>query len=707
MAINSRAINSAALNSTLATGDFGTFVGTVVTFEQSVGISFTGTVVTFEQTVDLLSEFSAGTVVTFTQNVVNTFATQTVVTFRQTVIDSSVLSFYDKNNYDVRVIIGDHTLLTTDLGRNANGLCDNLTISGTTTQARNATFSFIPPESAVVLEQFQGERVVIEMRNTGPWEPVFFGYVNLPSLDFISRKITLSCDDNRKTRLNSFDIGATGLGLYSEEVLGTITSLSDKAEKILQTISYDFNYNRYGDPTLTSWDVKATPDHTVVPSDALYIVNPTVEYTNRNQTLNSVTVTVNHTYQRLHHQVMGLSWPGYDNFLQDFWAVGKPSFPQKQAVMSAANNGGWIVPSSLSVNFIDIWPAQSFDLGAGGFIVWEPNKVTNETKGRTAFSGYLKDGLGAFVQVGNPARIVPQYDPVLDSEGNQIQDVVRTTTELTSAFLCRGANWGAVKHFAQTVTESYQVSMTAPQSVSKYGEVPQTKIITITDEFDTDIWDRTSNDFAFNFYLDKKLNPTAFLNAADVAFAQAKHDILLQHRDVHVGWSFVGLKPAVDLCDTIDVTIDQTALGSTASIHAIGTVKTLTHNINFNTLEARTNVSLVLSRASGSAVTEDALVLPPITIDSSYIGTPQALTLGTHLGKNPDPLVNPAAQYYNGWIGNKEIKDNRGVINRTTYQESFIVDYPAIPDELRQAKVYTADSTINIDIPNDLLEVSF
>lgn len=618
-------------------------------------------------------------------------------------------TFFQKNGYDVEISIGSY-LINTSNERLDYGLCDQLTISCATNQSRTAVFSFIPPEDTVELEQFQGEEVNIMIRTANGWIQAFFGYVETPSLNFLSRKITLECSDQRANRVIQLPPGVvSSIGTYSEAVFGRSKDASEELEKRLQTVASDFDFDSYGNYQLTPWLPKTIPDFTITSSEVRYIDNPSVAYTNRVKTINTINLTVRYTYQRLHQQAVNFNWPGYDDFLRDWWNNGKPSFPTKETISTCATTGDWKVVSPNGVNYVSIWPAQGFASG-NGFIIWQPNVVDNVYKGRTKFAGYLKDSTGNFVtDGGTPAKLVPVYEPVLDANGKQIMDIVKTTIIDTSHNLCRGASWTSALRFAQSVTEEYTIKLYANQSIAKYGVIDSYEFVDLSDPYEVTKWENSGERALTiqNYYVNQKNNYSSLFQAIGVSLNKARHDILDLHRDVTVTFTTTPTpRPEIDLKHTVDVTINQAAIGSTASIHAKGKVAAVSHHIDFGTLEAFSEITLRLSRAQFSA-TSDVWSVPLPTEDPSYIGTPQTINLGTHIAINPDPAVTPGAEKWTGWICNGETTTQTNTIQRTTFTEGFIVDFPPIPDSLRNEITYYSDSGFNLAIPNDVLEISF
>ncbi len=99
--------------------------------------------------------------------------------------------------------------------------------------------------------------------------------------------------------------------------------------------------------------------------------------------------------------------------------------------------------------------------------------------------------------------------------------------------------------------------------------------------------------------------------------------------------------------------------------------------------------------------------VPAVVENPAYIyNTLRSIVLQTYIAQDPVYTTALAAYQY-GWFCNAEIKDNTGLKKRTQYPEFLTLDYPEIPDSLRKELTYTSNSTFNVAIPNDFLEVSF
>lgn len=711
MTVNTYAVNTEPVNGLLGY-NFGSFEGPVITLKQRVGYNADTEAlkaITLKQRVYLRSHFS-GTAITLKQRVTSNY-TGAAVLFKQKVTDPSIKTFYDKYLFDVEAIIG-KMHITTSLKKHENGFCGELSITGTVGQARSATFTIIPPETIVDIEYFQGQEVIINIKDADGWKPVFTGFVDVPIINLLERKITFQCTDRRNDRIIALGrVVVDTIGYYSNIVFGASSDLADELDKRLKTIPYDFDFDNYGNYQLTAWQPKTTPDY-IMDNNKVAYKDVNVEPTNRSKTINRININVTYNYQRLHQRPVTFVWPGYSEFFPDYWNQGRPSFPTKEMIDAAARDTDWKVVSPNGVNFVEVWPAQGFS-GNGfdsGAVVWQPNLVEKEYKGRTRFVGYLKDPVtGIFITAGNPAKLFPVYEPVLDVNGNQVMDVVKETITDTSSFLCRGATWTSALRFAQNIQESYNLSLYAPQSSSKFGFIDSFETYNITDDYDTSSWEGSDTiTVTVNpFYINKKLSYDTLNQTIYTALNKAKTELLKLHRDFVVSFKTPRPSPKIDLKHTIQLDIDESSHNSTAYLLVKSKVGSFTHYIDFIEGDAYTQVSLYVSRAQGSSTNTAFNINRPIE-NPNYIISNEVITLGTHLGLNPDPQVTAGADQWDGYVGNREIFIDGGAgSNRTQYNEAFIVNFPAIPETLRGQITYTSTGNYTINIPNDTLSAGF
>jgi hypothetical protein len=740
-------LNSFTLNRDTLNGNdvFLTGSGLLISFEQNVLRLGSGTLISFEQNVELLITGS-GKLIGIEQNVV-VEGSGTCIRFEQKVTNTSDSAFFLRNNYDCDIFIGGYQIPK-------NKICDNISVSHSEGAAASCTFSLLAASGVQDLNAYRGQSIYVNIRDLTGTYRVFTGFVNVPSLDFIEKKIKFTCTDRREAQINKFPYLLISLiGQYSNEVFGIPKDQKDELEKRLETIPASFDFDNYGNPGLTLWAPKTTADFTLGASQ-IYYEKPNVTYTDGEKVTNTIHLTVGYRYQRLHQQLVQISWPGYQDFLVDWFNQGTPSFPQKETIRSAANTGSWKPVGN--VVYTDLWPAGGF-----GSVQWQPNEVQHTYVARTT-AVPIKDANGVI-------RVVETF--VLDPNGHKIYDIASTTIIDTSSNLARGARWTAARKFSQNLTELYDLKIYSPQAVTKFGEVPAMETVVVNDPFDEQIWANNPSNYAAssatstcnnaftdatgyakgaltitvaasgtgiikqrslitfkddssagyytvtsgdidvsvggtltiqapglgsallpgqhqivpalagtvstdNFYFDNKPNYVKLLTALGVSYDKAKTTLLKAHRNVTVNFRRSIWAP-IDLKHTVETTATQVACK--------GKVSSFTHTIDVQTGEAYTDVTLSLSGSSASDSATPFVLYKPFE-DSSYIGTPQTIALGTHNGMDPDPTKNPQAANWNGYIGNKTTYNQLGMPNRTRFTEAFIVDYPPINNLLRYDK---------------------
>ena len=238
--------------------------------------------------------------------------------------------------------------------------------------------------------------------------------------------------------------------------------------------------------------------------------------------------------------------------------------------------------------------------------------------------------------------------------------------------------------------------MQAPQSQTQYGTVAQDITYAAQSEFDVSEWENYGtytphSSLSGTYFFDKDTNRTDFKNASNVALLIAKNKILESHRDTRVSFS-VPMLPEIALHETVELSTDV--------ISCKGKVFSITHVFDMSTTEAYTEATLVLSKSEGSQ-SESGLVVNTIAADTAYLPT-GTITLGNHFGE--DPSTSPGSENWNGMIGNAFVP---GQLGKTKFTEQFIVDTPAVPEDVRNEKVRTTSQSFDIALLDDDLTITF
>lgn len=666
MTINAKIINTGSINSA---SDVIYAQGLILSFEQSIEVLAVGSILTFEQTVNLKTT-AEGLILSFEQSVV-TKLIYPLITFEQTVVDQDApsYSFFRRNDWYTRITI-DGSIVPDRYLRGSWNYIHN--------ESNNALFDFsIQPDLGIQdLYQYQGSAVTCDVITANGTFRIFTGYIDIPVIDVMNEWITLQCSDNRESRFAAGEINPASIGYYSTSVFGAAdpNDLISQITNRLSTVTSSLDWDGYGVPYLTPWIPKATADVTL--SDSfVYRQQPQIRFESKEQIVNQVNINFTYNYQRFHAGAASYVWNIPYNG-REFLTV-SPSMLKKEMVESAIDAAGW--PLRGSVGYTPVLKAGIYNIG-GVTVVWSTTQTQYTVVPKTST---------------NP---VPGGDPipVTDNTGQPVYKAVATSATDLSDVFCFGAAWNAIRRWSQNITESYTLTVTAPQSIAAYGLSNKTQSASFTDIDNSASWDdspRDNRSLAVEpYYNNQTLTLSEYVNATNTLINQARATILRSHRDTRCKFQRF-IWPEIDLRHTVEL--------STTRIDCRGKVVGIKHNLNIGTGEAYSEIDLALFRATGSQA-ETPLVTPTRPADG-IAPFSAAYALGSHYGL--DPSV-PAAVNWTGHIGNKYITERitSGFnTKRTQYQESFIVDTPDIPSAYRDQRTITTAATYNIAIPDNTL----
>lgn len=569
-------------------------------------------------------------------------------------------SFFQRTGYDVFLTIAGSAIPR-------EWIIDSIKVSKSENQSTLATFSLLHPIGVQSPESYQGATVTIDIRVAEGIYRIFTGIIDVPELDLINQITTYRCTDNRENKIKALSTGyIASIGYYSSKAFGDPKDQTEELNKRLSTIPYSMDFDNYGNPTLTPWLPKSSPDFTLLPSQ-LYYIDPRVDFSSRIKTINTVTISFDYSYQRLHQQSLAYNIQVYDS-LVSWFSDGRGTFPTRDMVRGAATGVGWTLNGD--IDFTPLWEAQGFNY-QGGVVIWQPNQVESTYTPKT-------DALGNVIK---------------DSSGNPIQQQSSITITDTSSNLCLGASWSCFLRFGQNMTERYSLSLSAPQSVAKYGVIEEQESYSSTAEYDNAIWEKSTNFADGNFYTDQDYTRGDINNAFLCVMNKAKTSLLASHRDVNVYFKKF-LWPQIDLKHTV--------LVSTTPLEAKGKVMSIEHDINVQTTEAKTTITLALSRITGSA-SDSALSLPARPSEDAYIGDVAKKALGIHLGVDIADYPNANGYFGNIWVNGTATTAGY----KTNYPEAMVVDTPDIPSTLRDTRTVYSSASYTVAIPNDHLVVRY
>lgn len=389
-------------------------------------------------------------------------------------------TFLSKNGWDIFIYINGNLLDRSIIG-------DSILISRKENSAASLKFTIIPPWGTENAEQYIGKPIFVNIMKLVGGAPIlyraFTGWVDTPIIDLIERKILYECSDRRRQQIMQLPyVNISNIGYYSKYVFGDAQDQEDELNKRIQTIPYSFDFDQWGNPTLTAWYNPSQTNWTYTNSDVYYEPYPKVEYRSRQSKVNTVLINIRYTYKRLIQQVASVTWSGWADFIT-WHNQGTPTFPTKTMVQSAANSSSWF--PIRPINFVNLWPA-----GAYSGVLWQPNEVINNYVPLTTATivPYYATPSSAPQTTWPDGKEHAMNQTVLDSSGNPIMVLQSSTIIDKSSNLCRGASWFAAKHIVQSITEYYPLQINSPAGISAYGKVLKQENITINDSYDSSGW---------------------------------------------------------------------------------------------------------------------------------------------------------------------------------------------------------------------------
>jgi len=650
--------------------------GEIIVLSQVVGVPTGGTLITLNQTVEL-HQTAAGKLLAVDQSVSAT-ATGIIARLAQRVRRAA--DDYQFKQPDGALLGWDGFDLTVSVGGNTvdDMLTGDVTITRREGDSTLATIMLIPPMGVQNINQYHGKSVIITASAVNRSKIIYTGVVDVPEIDIINETITLQCTDSRTEKNNALSESfVRGVGYYSDAVFSSADDLNAELEQRLETIPYAWDYATDGTGRLTAWEPKSTPDY-ILTDESIFRRNPSVTVLSRGRVTNKITCTFTYNYQLLRHRERNYSfdsglWMAY----YDIWGLPPSNIDLKQAIDSA----GWPYDN---YNFEGLDPAGRYTINGVSYY-WSPITRTGDV-----VATQKKDANG---------------NPVVDQNGEPVYDYNRdnqTSIDNTNLYAQKAA-WKASKRWSQNITETIECTLQAPQSIAQYGEVSSEVSYGTADEYDASDWENyiahanppsSATQTANGDYVIKKTTDiNAFNNMVLTGLNREKTKIIKGHRDNRVNFETPAW-PDVELFHTIQTTADK--------VTTKGKVSEIKHTFDTIELFASTEIELSLSQSIGST-TNDPIVLParPALVDST--NTPSTIKLGTHtipLGGAQDP----------DWAGYifQELKKPGGTFTLGAKTPvAMIVDTPAIEDESRDTKEIAASKNYNIEIRNDLLQVTF
>lgn len=637
--------------------------GVIVSIEQNVVNRDSGVIASIEQDVQL-KQRDSGVIVSVEQNVRAT--------------DGGIICEIEQSVRDVSEPVKEWDAILTIGGKEIDHkyITGQIHVQSRESDAALMTVTLQPDLGLQDLTFYQGKLITLDIIKDGKVSRIYSGKVDIPEVDIIDERITLRCTNTRKELDNALPASLVdGIGHYSSALFSESDDQADELSKRLETVEACLDYDPYLKPHFTYWQPKTTPDFTIDDAN-IYLRDPKVFVTSRGRIVNRVDIDLDYQYQRLRHRERNFQ---FDSELTacEYDAWGLP--PSVQMLRQAIEGAGW--------PFTEL---QTVGLDPGGSYNCYGSTVYYSPISRQAELQEKKDADGNVVK---------------DSNGNPVyEQVSRETTNYTDVY-ATSATWKAATRFSQNINERVSLSIQAPQSIAQYGEVKVSESFGVRSEFDDE-------DFAnFSSYSPPPSDFTLSANGDYIKDADSENGARSQwnqllggvvhkalakirgsHRDNYVNIQ-VPVWPEIDLRHTVEATGGR--------IKFKGKVREISHYIDVVEKEAYTELEIALSRSIGTASPANISITRPTVEDATnYVTT---IKYGTHT----IPLNGTQNPNWTGYI----LKQKANVSSLSPIglktPVAMVVDTPDIDDASRNDKEVITTQIEEINIRNDLLEITF
>lgn len=681
MALNGGSLNSHAVNAPAIPPSFVSDTGTgTINIEQIVAAKATGTI----NIVQKVGKKGAGTVNIVQAVAVHYTGTGTislaqackskatkVINIQQKVVDNTVVDFHSRNGYEPLLFIGGSAVSTDEI-------YGQISVVFREDEAPQLKFTLIPPRGTQDIRSYRGKPVILSIRQGTSNTRVFTGKINTPDVMIIDQKIRFNCslDVTQEVEDNVSQEFINSIGFYEDSMFSTPRKKIDELRDRISTVPQVMGWNAEGGLDVHNIAPKATANYTLGNSD-VYRDSLDYVFSSQQRYINKVKITAKYTHQRLHHQEITFNANmGVSSFCN--WALQKFTPMRRDLMLNAINGAGW---PATAIQFTDFFSGGYYNC-SGGTIGYIPVSCETATRPTT-------DDQGGGIKI----------------NGNSQFEAFATKCSDANANLCLGVSWRGSQRFGQNIEREYTMTVEAPQSIDDYGTKLREETYNLTDAFNAGEWEdyskyssnapagfsKTGTD-GRNFWVDTPTQISKFSKAVDVLLNRAKATILKSHRDDKVMFKR-SLWPTITLGDTVEL--------DTNRVDCKGKVYEYTHTMDINTGEAYTNVTLVLSRSTGSA-SDDTLALP--SIDLSAINpyyTPASINYSANYGVDVNEVTNPS-----GYYGNHLQQSGRG-LRITSVPVTFVVAIPEITSYIRKKATATNTNSFDVSIPNDTLTIYF
>jgi len=598
-------------------------------------------------------------------------------------------------------------------------LVGDLTITRGENEASLLDFTIMPAKGQQDIIEYQGWDIIVDYTDnvTRKSSRIYTGKIDIPEVDLISGLITYRCTDNRKEILNSLSRSKVEqIGYWSDDLFGDVEDQAEEIERRLETVQQSLDADRYGVMRLTSWTPNTIAD-IVFDDSSIYRRKPTISVISRGRVVNEVKIDLEFQYQRLRQRERDYNFaPFSTNSLCAYFTLATP--PRKEMIRAAIDSAGWHYRGlELTDSLCSAGSLYNCKIFGAGYVYYPCGY----------YEGYYRDK--TYLERQEDGSLVSK--PVLDANGAVKQEFVRTSYTQTNHLYAHSATWTAAKRFSQSISEQVTLTVSAPKSIEQYGKVSKEISAGVRAEYDQidDVENidnyqypllpdyEISNGYVVNVKTGSrtslsvaKSNPSTYFwpvsangdyvidlsgvddgssrwgNTFQAVVNRAITEIAKSHRNNVVSIE-VPIQPDIELTNTVETSGNW--------VQCKGKVAAIRHTINMTDREAYTEIDIKLSRIRGNGgyswtINSDQ-VRPQSRGDSASSVSPINL-----------PITYIAA-------GDEITEADKGLIVKTGSKKptAFVVDTPEIEEYSRDTREYVAEHTVNIDLRNDPLTISF
>lgn len=387
---------------------------------------------------------------------------------------------------------------------------------------------------------------------------VFTGRVDLPVYDPVTRLIKLSCTDdlqNAVARLTKAEIEHLTGGQYHAGAQGVIDEHWQYAEALMETVAGSLDCGPSGAPRVTLWD--GLPVWRTFAQGDVIDATPGIELPRRREICNRVNISYEYRYYRLRERHAWLSWSasiiGVDAYASGY------RLPSYGDALSALQGTGWEILS-------------------------------------TAYAtGYTLVSIGK--PIGAPAG----------ADGDWWINGGGGISNLSAHLALR---------YAQTVTESYVLTVSAPASVAANGLMAQDLRGALATSWSPSGWES-----------DRSVAPS--IAGGDVDYApdapRADSDlvinILLAMAQVKILGTHRHTRPRFSVPCVPEIDVSMALALSSATLTATGKVARVVHAFDMEVGDATSEVTLAVSGVAATGIVTPTPLAPPTPQDiDAYTG---------------------------------------------------------------------------------------